>query len=166
MIITNNIWFYLALFDIRFVNTYRPRRVWLLLAHHQKREATNQRHSANNRRQRDRMCLIAGSMQRPNINYLFPSRVVKAAPHDTNQSKRNQYDSNVLIIRNGPVLLLCSRKQAFSSLCTLFCFKRAYCQREYRPLDGNREVKCRANTPLGLGPNTSSDALDNTLTNG
>jgi hypothetical protein len=62
----------------------------LLPACYQQHNAANERQCACNRRQQYRMCLVASSMNRSDVNDLFPGRVRKTSPRKTDQPKYNQ----------------------------------------------------------------------------
>ena len=57
----------------------------------------NKRHGARDGRQRNVVGLFACSVNRADIDELFPGRVRKTSPHKTEQPERNQDDSERLV---------------------------------------------------------------------
>jgi hypothetical protein len=64
-----------------------------LSACHEKYNAANERHRAHDGRQRNIVSLLASSVNRSDIDDLFPSRVRKPAPRKTEQTKHYQNDA-------------------------------------------------------------------------
>ena len=60
----------------------------------------NERRSARDGRQRNVVCLFAGSVNRADVNQLFPGRVSKASPRKTAQTERNQDHSERFVHGN------------------------------------------------------------------
>ena len=77
-------------------SSFQPRRPFQVLyelclsGHCQEHNAANKRHCACDGRQGYIMCLVAGSVNRSDVDNLFPGRVRKTSPRKTEQAKRNQ----------------------------------------------------------------------------
>jgi hypothetical protein len=76
----------------------------LLSAYGQECNAANERQCAYDGWQRDVVCLVARSVNRPDVDDLFPSGVGKTSPHKTDQTKHNQ--DSAKRFHHGSLLLL------------------------------------------------------------
>jgi len=83
--------FWLALAEVSPIYSPAER---LLPSCYQQHNAANERHCAYDRRQQYRMCLIASSVNRSDVNDLLPGRVRKTSPRKPGQSKYNQDHPN------------------------------------------------------------------------
>jgi len=64
-----------------------------LSACHEKYNAANERHRAQDGRQRNIVSHLASSMNRSDVDDLFPSRIRKPTPRETEQAKHYQDDA-------------------------------------------------------------------------
>ena len=64
-----------------------------LSACHEKYNAANERHRAHDGRQRNIVSLLASSVNRSDVDDLFPSRIRKPTPRKTEQAKHYQNDA-------------------------------------------------------------------------
>jgi hypothetical protein len=67
---------------------------------HEEHNTANERQGARDGRQRNVVCLFAGSVNRADVNQLFPGRVSKASPRKTAQTERNQDHSERFVHGN------------------------------------------------------------------
>jgi hypothetical protein len=95
-----------------------------LSACHEKYNAANERHRAHDGRQRNVVSLFASSVNRSDVDDLFPGRIRKPTPRKAEQAKHYQNDANrfahgsplrqrIQLGARQPTLVLLGHKRTF-----------------------------------------------------